>query len=115
MKSLVLNPVFGMVRFVLGLRVERIYLNRRPCFRCAWRMRRRSPTTSGWHTWPESSFLRENGHPLPAERSLVFAEHIVGALERTGTVTEIAGCLSEALTLQANQSGREPADSGRIL
>ncbi len=44
-------------------------------------------------------FLRENGHPLPAEQSLVFAKHIEGALEHTKTITDIGGWLREVLSL----------------
>lgn len=44
-------------------------------------------------------FLRENGHPLPAERALAFARQIVEALEHTKTITDIAGWLRGVLEL----------------
>jgi death on curing protein len=44
-------------------------------------------------------FLRENGHPLPAEHTLAFARLITDALERVKTTTDVAGWLREALEL----------------
>ena len=44
-------------------------------------------------------FLRENGHPLPAEHAMTFAKHIESALEHTQTVTDIGSWLHSALEL----------------
>ena len=38
-------------------------------------------------------FLRENGHPLPAEHAMGFAKKIEAALESSATVTSVAGWL----------------------
>jgi death on curing protein len=38
-------------------------------------------------------FLRENGHPLPAEHSMGLAYQIEGALKHTKTITDVAGWL----------------------
>ena len=44
-------------------------------------------------------FLRENGHPLPAEQSIVLARHIVDALEHTKTIADLASWLRGVLGL----------------
>ena len=42
-------------------------------------------------------FLRENGHPLPAEHALAFAKKIEAALEQRATVTSMAAWLREII------------------
>jgi death-on-curing protein len=44
-------------------------------------------------------FLRENGHPLPAEHAMTFAKLIERALEHTVAVEDITSWLREALQL----------------
>lgn len=42
-------------------------------------------------------FLRENGHPLPAEHSITFSRRIVDVLERSTTITDVAAWLRQVL------------------
>ncbi len=42
-------------------------------------------------------FLRENGHPLPAEHSMALAHLIEDALEHTKTIPDIAGWLRSVI------------------
>lgn len=42
-------------------------------------------------------FLRENGHPLPAEQSLVFAKLIESGVEHTKTISDIGGWLRDTI------------------
>lgn len=44
-------------------------------------------------------FLRENGHPLPAEHAMSFARQIESALEHTETVTGVGAWLREVIGL----------------
>jgi prophage maintenance system killer protein len=46
-------------------------------------------------------FLRENGHPLPAEQSFVFAKHIEGVLQHTEASDQIASWLQAVLDTAA--------------
>jgi death on curing protein len=42
-------------------------------------------------------FLRENGHPLPAEQSMAFGQRLIGALEHSETSASIGAWLRTAL------------------
>jgi death on curing protein len=52
-------------------------------------------------------FLRENGHPLPAEHAMSFARHIGSALEHTQTVTAFGTWLREVIGLDQSRGPDE--------